>query len=63
MLILAWKGFHAETGLAKELGVLYIDDTTPLAEAYLFSHGWEGEPSITEVGFFTVAPCTLLSGR
>ncbi len=39
MLILAWMGSHAETDLAKELGVPYIDDTMPLAEAYLSSHG------------------------
>ncbi len=39
MLILAWMGSHAETDLAKELGGPYIDDTMPLAEAYLSSHG------------------------
>lgn len=39
MLIMAWMGSHAETDLAKELGVPYINDTMPLAEAYLSSHG------------------------
>ena len=39
MLILAWMGSHAETDLAKELGGSYIEDTMPLADAYLSSHG------------------------
>ena len=39
MLILAWMGSHGETDLAKELGIPYTNDTLPLAEAYLTSHG------------------------
>jgi Ser/Thr protein kinase RdoA (MazF antagonist) len=39
ILILAWMGSHAETELAKELGVPYTNETLPLAEAYLVSHG------------------------
>ena len=39
MLILAWMGSHGETDLARELGIPYTNDTMPLAEAYLSSHG------------------------
>ena len=39
MLILAWMGSHGETDLARELGIPYTNDSMPLAEAYLSTHG------------------------
>ena len=39
MLILAWMGSHAETDLAKELGVPYTETSRGLAEEYLAKFG------------------------
>lgn len=35
LLLIAWIGSHAETDLARSMGVAYTDNTVPLAEAFL----------------------------
>lgn len=39
ILLVAWIGSHAETDLAKSMGVQYTDDTLPLIEDYLAKFG------------------------
>ena len=39
LLLVAWIGSHAETDLAKSMGVPYTRDTVPLCEDYLAKFG------------------------
>jgi hypothetical protein len=39
LLLVAWIGSHAETDLAKSMGVSYTQDTVALCENYLSKFG------------------------
>ena len=39
MLLVAWIGSHAETDLARSMGIAYTEGTAPLCEAYLTRFG------------------------
>lgn len=39
LLLVAWVGSHAETGLARSMGITYTDQTVALCSAYLARYG------------------------